>query len=390
MFRLTPWRAVLATTALAVATTAEAASKDIVDTAVTAGSFKTLTAALQAADLADALKGDGPFTVFAPTDEAFAKLPAGTVKTLLKPENKDQLVAVLTYHVVKGRVPASKVVKLNGAKSLNGQQIDIKVQSGKVSVDKANVVKTDVACSNGLIHVIDQVILPASDDIPTTAIKAGNFKTLVTAAKAAGLTDALSGKGPFTVFAPTDEAFAKLPKGTIQTLLKPENREKLAAILKYHVVAGRVYSSDVVAAGKAKTLQGGSVKIAVSGKSAKINDAKLVATDVDASNGVIHVIDSVMLPPENSHAADSRRMIENAISKGAPLYNAGHPKQCAHVYMTTIRRMLDLDDHGMSASTTHTLQTALNAARHTSCASTQAWRLRHAMDLAYHDLSSAR
>ena len=139
---------------------AGAADKDIVDTAVNAGSFKTLAAALQVADLIGALKGDGPFTVFAPTDDAFAKLPAGTVESLLKPENKQQLVGILTYHVVAGKVAAKQVVELKGAKTLNGQRVDIAVDGGTVSVDNAKVVKTDIECSNGIIHVIDSVILP--------------------------------------------------------------------------------------------------------------------------------------------------------------------------------------------------------------------------------------
>jgi len=134
--------------------------KDIVDTAVAAGSFKTLAAALQAAGLVDTLKGAGPFTVFAPTDEAFAKLPAGTVDDLLKPENHDKLVAILTYHVVSGKVMAKDVVKLHEAKTVNGKDVKIMAEGGKVMVDNANVVKTDIVCSNGVIHVIDSVILP--------------------------------------------------------------------------------------------------------------------------------------------------------------------------------------------------------------------------------------
>lgn len=375
----------------AVATSsAFAQSKDIVDTAVSAGSFKTLAAALQAADLVDALKSKGPFTVLAPTDEAFAKLPKGTVETLLKPENKQKLVDVLTYHVVKGNVPAEKVVKLSGAKSLNGQQIDIMVKDGKVSVDKANVVKTDIACSNGVIHVIDQVILPASDDIPTTAVKAGTFKTLVAAAKAAGLVEALSGKGPLTVFAPTDDAFAKLPEGTVASLLKPENKSKLADILKYHVVSGRVYSSDALSAGKAETLQGGSVKIAVKGKAAFVNEAKLVATDLDASNGVIHVIDSVILPPAKKAAAlgNPRHMIQVALNEGAPLYDAGHAGECAKVYMTTAKDLLAMEDHGMCSTTARTLQTALTSAQQTTCSNTQALTMRRALDTAFTSMAS--
>lgn len=136
------------------------ASKDIVDTAVSAGSFKTLAAAVTAAGLVDTLKGKGPFTVFAPTDEAFAKLPKGTVEELVKPENKDKLVAILTYHVVAGNVTAAHVVKLSSAKTVQGSEVSIQVVDGKVKVDGATVVKADVKASNGVIHVIDSVILP--------------------------------------------------------------------------------------------------------------------------------------------------------------------------------------------------------------------------------------
>jgi len=136
------------------------AEMDIVDTAVAAGQFNTLAAALDAADLIATLKGDGPFTVFAPTDEAFAKLPAGTVESLLKPENRDQLVAILTYHVVSGKVMAKDVVNLSEAKTVNGSDLSIKVMDGKVRINDATVVAADVATSNGVIHVVDTVILP--------------------------------------------------------------------------------------------------------------------------------------------------------------------------------------------------------------------------------------
>lgn len=146
-----------------MAVSAQTKQSDIVDTAVAAGSFNTLVAAVKAAGLVDALKGTGPFTVFAPTDAAFAKLPAGTVETLLKPENKDKLVAILTYHVVSGKVMAADVVKLKEAKTLQGGSAKITVKDGKVMVDGANVVKTDIVTSNGVIHVIDAVILPAAN-----------------------------------------------------------------------------------------------------------------------------------------------------------------------------------------------------------------------------------
>lgn len=136
------------------------ASKDIVDTAVAAGSFKTLAAALQAGELVETLKGEGPFTVFAPTDDAFAKLPGGTLEDLLKPENKDKLVAILTYHVVAGSATSSDVAGMKSAKTVNGQELKLAVRDGKVMVNNAKVIRADVMASNGVIHVIDTVLLP--------------------------------------------------------------------------------------------------------------------------------------------------------------------------------------------------------------------------------------
>jgi len=152
---------VVAVVGLAIGSTySRATSQDIVDTAVGAGQFKTLAAALQAADLVGTLKGDGPFTVFAPTDAAFAKLPAGTVESLLKPENKAKLTAILTYHVVPGAVKAEQVTRLDEAKTVNGAMVKVSTDDGKVMINDANVVKADIPASNGVIHVIDKVILP--------------------------------------------------------------------------------------------------------------------------------------------------------------------------------------------------------------------------------------
>lgn len=155
--------AIGALAALAIAAspaTAAAQAKDIVDTAVAAGSFKTLAKALQAADLVTTLKGAGPFTVFAPTDEAFAALPAGTIENLLKPENKAKLQRILTYHVVPGKVMAADVVKMKSAKAVSGDSLMIATKGNGVMVDNARVVKTDIVATNGIIHVIDAVVLP--------------------------------------------------------------------------------------------------------------------------------------------------------------------------------------------------------------------------------------
>jgi transforming growth factor-beta-induced protein len=276
-------------------TSAGIMASDIVDTAVAAGSFKTLAAALKAAGLVDALKGKGPFTVFAPTDEAFAKLPAGTVETLLKPENKARLASILTYHVVSGEVPAS-AVKTGSVATLDGQRIDLVAKDGKVTVDGATVTKADIKCSNGVIHVIDTVIIPSDKDIVETAVAAGQFKTLATLLDKAGLVDALKGAGPFTVFAPTDEAFAKLPKETVDSLLKTENKDQLASILKFHVLSGRIFSDVAAKGATAATLQGQSITTKTEGSNVKVQNANVIKADLDTKNGVIHVIDTVILP----------------------------------------------------------------------------------------------
>jgi transforming growth factor-beta-induced protein len=278
---------------------------DIVDTAVSAGQFKTLVTAVKAADLVETLKGEGPFTVFAPTDEAFAEIPEETLNSLLKPANKSQLQSVLLYHVVPGEVGSDAVVKVGGAETANGQRIDIAVEDGTVMVDGAKVVKTDIRCDNGVIHVIDAVILPQSKTIPEVAKEAGQFSTLLAAAKAAGLVEALSGDDPLTVFAPTDEAFAALPEGAVANLLKPENKQQLKSILTYHVMPGRVYSDKAIEAGSAKTLQGGAVNISVDGDEAMVNNATLLKTDIDAVNGVIHVIDKVLMPQSDTRSSSS-------------------------------------------------------------------------------------
>jgi len=271
------------------------ADKTIVEIAAGNKDFTKLVAALKAADLVETLGGKGPFTVFAPTDAAFAKLPKGTVEELLKPENREQLKTILTYHVVDGDVRAAAVTGLKHATALNGQRIAIRTDEGSVRVAGATVAQADLVCSNGVIHVVDSVMMPATKNLVATAVEAGSFKTLAAALKAAGLVDALSAPGPFTVFAPTDAAFAKLPAGTLDMLLKPENKEKLVAILKYHVLSGRVYS-DQVAAGSVATLSGSNLAITVDKGAARIGGAALEKVDIETRNGVIHVVDTVLLP----------------------------------------------------------------------------------------------
>ncbi|HEU4745106.1 MAG TPA: fasciclin domain-containing protein [Anaerolineales bacterium] len=290
--------------------TGEAASKTIVDIAVEDGRFTNLVAAVQAAGLAETLSGEGPFTVFAPTDDAFAALPEGTLDSLLLPENKQQLTDILLYHVVPGRVMASDVAGLDGKMAdtaLEGKQIAIKVDMGSVYLNEnTKVIITDIEASNGVIHVVDTVLMPPSGetatgamDIVDTAVADGRFTTLVTAVQAAELVDTLKGEGPFTVFAPTDDAFAALPEGTLETLLLPENKQQLTDILLYHVVPGKVMAADVVGLTSAPTVLGKDATVKVEDGTVFLNDnVEIIITDIETSNGVIHVIDTVLLPPQ--------------------------------------------------------------------------------------------
>jgi transforming growth factor-beta-induced protein len=296
------------------------AALDIVDTAIAAGDFTTLVAAVEAAGLVETLKSEGPFTVFAPTDAAFAALPAGTVDALLADPSGD-LTQILLYHVVPGQVLAADVSDGLEATTVQGSPVTFSAGADGVMINDANIVATDIVASNGVIHVIDAVILPPADeamgateemtdtatmpaqgemaDIVDTAVAAGNFNTLVAAVQAAGLVDTLKGEGPFTVFAPTDEAFAALPAGTLDTLLaEPEGA--LTDILLYHVVPGQVMAADVVGLDgqTVETVGGQPLTITVHDGMVMINNATVTITDIETSNGVIHVIDSVLVPGE--------------------------------------------------------------------------------------------
>ena len=299
-------------------------AKDIVDTAVEAGSFDTLVAAVEAAGLVDALKGEGPFTVFAPTDEAFAMLPEGTLEALLADPSGD-LTQILLYHVVPGKVMAADVSDGLEAETLQGSKAAFTVDGNAVMIGDATIIATDIETSNGVIHVIDAVILPPTEeeagtmekDIVDTAIEAGSFDTLVAAVEAAGLVDALKGEGPFTVFAPTDEAFAMLPEGTLEALLADPSGD-LTQILLYHVVPGKVMAADVSDGLEAETLQGSKAAFTVDGDAVMIGDATIIATDIETSNGVIHVIDAVILPPTEEEAGTMEKdIVDTAIEAGS-------------------------------------------------------------------------
>ncbi len=318
---------------------------DIIQNAMNSPIHTTLVAAVQAADLVETLQGEGPFTVFAPTDDAFAALPAGTVETLLMPENKAQLQKVLTCHVVAanalsdaiqgmiadddGRHPVPTVGGCTLQAYMDGDMIKLEDETGRV----ATVTVADVVQSNGVIHVIDTVLLPAAEteqaaapaatsenstvggavmymdrDIVSNAVNSPIHTTLVAAVQAADLVETLQGEGPFTVFAPTDEAFAALPEGTVETLLMPENKATLQKVLTAHVVPGRLRAEDLTRGlqgdefNHLQTVSGDalSVQMTPSGRVFVYDESgnawQVTTADVMQSNGVIHVTEGVLLP----------------------------------------------------------------------------------------------
>ncbi len=271
--------------------------KNIPSSLIDADDFETLVAALTAAtpntDLVTLLSGDGPFTVFAPTDAAFAALPDGTLESLLG--DLPTLVDILAFHVAAGSVPASAVTNTK-LTMFNEEEAIVQVtEAGGVIIQGANVVEADFYASNGVIHVIDSVILPPSgmENIVDVLSAAGNFGTLIQAAIDTGAAATLEGDGPFTLFAPTDDAFANLPEGLLASL----TAEQILDILLYHVIPAEVPAANVVA-GMVSAANGDMLTLAtVDG--VQVNDANVILADLFGTNGVIHVIDKVLVPPSN-------------------------------------------------------------------------------------------
>ena len=269
----------------------------VVDIIVNSPDHNTLEAAVIAAGLADDLSGDGPFTVFAPTDAAFAALPAGVIDALLA-DPTGALAEVLLYHVVGGLALSTDLSDGQMITTLLGQDITVTITMDGVMINNANVIVADILADNGVVHVIDAVLVPAAE--PTTVVdiivNSDVHNTLETAVIAAGLADDLSGTGPFTVFAPTDAAFAALPAGVIDALLA-DPTGALAEVLLYHVVGGLALSTDLSDGQMITTLLGEDITVTIDANGVMINDAMVIVADILADNGVVHVIDAVLLPP---------------------------------------------------------------------------------------------
>jgi len=295
------------------------ATPNIVELAESVPALSTLVSAVVAGDLADTLSSAGPFTVFAPTNDAFAALPSGVVDSLMKPENKAQLVDILTYHVVPVQVLSKDLAPFQAVKTVEGNKLHIQKWGGQVhvgrsllSTDLKKVTAADNLASNGVAHIIDGVLLPPAAPTPPDpkaknivelAQSVPSLSTLVTAVVAGDLASTLSSPGHFTVFAPTNDGFGKLPKGTVHALLKPENKDTLVDILTYHVLPSQVLSTDLVSFQRVGTVEGKNLRVykskenvvRVSPDDTHFNT--VTAADNKASNGVVHIIDGVLFAP---------------------------------------------------------------------------------------------
>jgi transforming growth factor-beta-induced protein len=351
-----------------------------------------LSAAISKAGLDEVLGGDGPFTLFAPTNEAFAALPEKTVSELLAEEGLAELTNILKQHVITGSVSLAAGLRAGSVNSLANSPLGVSFENGKIRVNNAALEDADMTANNGIIHIIDSVLTPQEPKVPTileTAQKAGSFKTLLAAVQSAGLTDILDSNEQLTIFAPSDEAFGKLPEGTVEQLLKPENSEQLTSVLINHAVQGIVGAGDALKAGTAETMGNQPLSFKISQGKFQVNGVTVLTADLRCANGVIHVIDRVLLfddengkPDITSANADHDNMppqkkIMAAIQKGVPLYNHGDAAACAEIYKSCIKTLAA--NSKLNASTKTNLNRSLEMAEGKS-ADESAWIYRFALD----------
>jgi len=293
--------------ALLASSSAKPTLPNIVQLAESVPDLSILVQAVVAAGLADTLS-TAELTVFAPTNEAFEAL-GPVLAQLLLPQNKAELVEILTYHVAAGQVLARQLRNGETIPTVEGSNVTAHITADGAFINGAQVIKADVLASNGVVHIINRVILPApapgNQTIVQIAQAVPDLSTLVTAVIAGDLVSVLSGPGPFTVFAPTNEAFAKLGP-LVPQLLKPANKAELVKILTYHVVSGRAFSTDIFNGEAVPTVQGENVIVTVGAQGIFINKSQVIKADVDASNGVVHVIDTVLIPPTELEALLAR------------------------------------------------------------------------------------
>ncbi len=270
-------------------------AQSVFDIIANSNDHTILEAAVMAADLDATLNANGPFTVFAPTDAAFEALPEGTIDALLA-DPSGALTDILLYHALSGDVRSVQLSDGQSAGTINGKDINVSINADGVFINGAQVVIADLVADNGVVHVIDAVLLPPSVSVVDVIVGSEDHNILEAAVLAAGLETTLSGDGPFTIFAPTDAAFEALPEGTIDALLADPSGD-LTDILLYHAISGDIRSTDLSDGQTAATINGKDITVSITNEGVFINDAQVTVVDLVTDNGVIHVIDAVLLPP---------------------------------------------------------------------------------------------
>jgi len=368
---------------------------DLASVARAAGLSKLL-ALVSAAELT---LPEGPVTILAPTDEAFGALPEETVKALLEPRSRELLRTILKHHVLLGAVSSGDLLNRRSVNSAIGQQLS--VDDLAQTVGDASIVATDVAFDGGVVHVVDKVLMPETRSIAAIAVETDQLQTLVAAVKAAGLVDQFGPEnGPWTVFAPVDSAFAALPEGTVESLLEPGNRRALAGVLGLHVVPGRIAARDLLAKKQLTTLMGAPIAVELVDRKLQIGGAGVVKADIQAQNGVVHLIDRVItepigggdagsLEPRSPRRADlgeaAVALYELAIQRGARMWNEGNREGCAGVYEVTINAMIGLAGDQLPSTITEALLEARDRGAREDAVNA-AWTYRNALDRVYREL----
>ncbi|MFK7759027.1 MAG: CIA30 family protein [Phycisphaerales bacterium] len=354
----------------------------------------TLLSLVDAADLK--LPANERVTIFAPTNDAFAQLPKDLVSFLTSPEGKDTLRSVLSYHVVIGDVASSDLLSRSVVSTANTQRLSVSTDNG-LRVNESRILAVDVPFDGGTVHVIDKVFIPELSAISELLLNTSELSTLLAAVDAAGLADQLGPENaPWTVFAPVNSAFSDLPDGVLASLLESKNRNTLIEILGLHVVPGKIYSNELLVQGRAQTLFGSNIKFSLDGGELVVNGARIITSDVEASNGVVHLIEEVLLPaPEQVTQAKSgidvreraASLYQLAIDRGVPLFNDGQEEACAAIYEITLQSMLillqDASMDSMQQPVTATIETALDEASDSRNWRERAWIYRRALDRAY-------
>jgi uncharacterized surface protein with fasciclin (FAS1) repeats len=352
---------------------------------------------VKAADLE--LPKGAKVTIFAPTNEAFAKLPKEKVEFLTSAAGKPMLQAILKHHVVAQSLESSAVLDRRRLKALSGQTLD--VDPAALTIDNARLVATDVAFDGGMVHVIDAVMLPELRSIEEIVSADERFATLRTAIEAAGLGPQLgkANPGPWTLLAPSNKAFAAVPADSLTALL--QDRRALTAVLAAHVLPTAIRREEMLAQGSARTLMGnGSVAFALESGTITAAGARIEVADIEAANGIIHVIDRVLPAPTPAPAAQAAAspdraqqaaaILELAIERGVPRFNAGDVSACAELYELAIAAVVLLGEDAISPSAKAVLTEALEHGAAGQEPSERAWTYRRAMDRALESMRAAK